>query len=168
MECKHVTELGQRFSNSTIAFLKAAKDNNSFFISYDPNTNPRCDYVREIAKENNINYTFVIGLPTTYDHKESIIENTEMLFIDTNHNRESVSEDVTLHSPRCTKYMAFHDVNRSHLGSFYHKGQGYESGEGMKLFLEPFLEENKHIWKVVHWVDNNNGLLILERINSQL
>lgn len=164
MECDSICELGQRFGNSTIAFLKAAKDNKSKFISYDPQTNPKCDYIVKIAQENNIDYTFIQGLPTTEDHKQSIIEDVDFLFIDTNHNFESISEDVTLHSPKCRKYMAFHDVKRDHPLTFWHKGQGYESGHGMKLFMEPFLENNKHIWKVVYWTDENNGLLILERI----
>lgn len=99
------------------------------------------------------------------NHKEteSLIEETELLFIDTNHHVDQITKEVTLHSPKVKKYMAFHDMSRK--GGFWHQGQGYDfGGGGMKLFMEPFMEQNKHIWKIAEWRDNNNGLLILERV----
>lgn len=164
-KCKHVTELGQRYGLSTIAFLKAAKDNNSTFHSYDPQSNSRMDYMNLIAKENNIDYKYFLSTAMNNEETESLIEETELLFIDTNHHVDQITKEVTLHSPKVKKYMAFHDMSRK--GGFWHQGQGYDfGGGGMKLFMEPFMEQNKHIWKVAEWRDNNNGLLILERINN--
>ncbi len=164
LKCKHVTELGQRYSNSTIALLKAAMDTNGKFISYDPQGNSRIDYVKMVAKENNIDYEFKLSTAMNHEETESLIEETEMLFIDTNHHDIQVGLETTLHSPKVRKYLAYHDMGRNGATCFWNKGQGYESGHGMKLFMEPFLENNKHIWKIVEWRDNNNGLLILERI----
>ncbi len=165
-KCKHVTELGLRYGNSTIAFLKAAKDNNSTFHSYDPQSNSRMDYIQQIADENNIDYKYFLSTAMNNEETESLIEETDMLFIDTNHHDVQLSKEVTLHSPKCKKYLAFHDMGRNGANCFWSKGQGYESGHGMKLFMEPFMENNKHIWRVVEWKDNNNGLLILERIGG--
>ena len=137
--CTHITELGTRFGNSTITFLHSAKNNGSRFVAYDPQTNEKIDYIKLLAKENNVDFEMNICMPFNDEHTESIIEETELLFIDTNHNYESIKEDVELHSPRTKRFMIMHDSV-----SFWERGQGYDNGGGgMKLFLEPFIENNK-------------------------
>ena len=83
-----------------------------------------------------------------------------MLFIDTNHHNIQMELELRLHSPKVRKYIAMHDTV-----SFWNKGQGFDNGGGgMKLAIEPFIENNRDKWKVVEDRKNNNGLMILERI----
>ncbi len=56
------------------------------------------------------------------------------------------------------KYIIFHDTF-----TFWEKGQGHESGGGLRYAIEPFLELNPQ-WKQIYRAENNNGLMILERI----
>lgn len=146
-KCDHVTELGTRFGNSAIAFL-AAKTKK--FITYDVAHNDRIDYLKKIAKWNDINFEIKIENPTS-------IEKTDLLFIDTNHHVEQCSLELKLHADNVNKYIIFHDTT-----TFWEKGQGHEQGGGLKYAIEPFLENHKE-WKEIYRAHNNNGLLILER-----
>lgn len=146
-KCKHITELGTRFGNSTVAFMAARPKK---FITYDVAYNPRIDYLKKIAADNEINFIFKLENPQS-------IEKTDLLFIDTDHHVEQCSKELGLHAKNVRKYLIFHDVV-----SFWEKGQGHESGGGLKYAIEPFMQLNPE-WKQVYRSEKNNGLLILER-----
>jgi hypothetical protein len=89
------------------------------------------------------------------------IEETDLLFIDTYHCYEQLKQELNLHSGKVRKYIVFHDTY-----TYGRKGENlsYQSFEGTKGILyaiEEFLEENKN-WEIVHDVDYNNGLIIIE------
>ncbi len=140
--CDHVTELGTRFGNSTVAFM-AAKPKK--FITYEVAHNVRLDYLN----------TF--GLVDIRLENPQEIEETDLLFIDTDHHVEQCSKELALHADRVRKYIIFHDVV-----SFWEKGQGHLSGGGLKYAIEPFISSHPE-WKQAARFENNNGLLILER-----
>lgn len=149
-KCTHITELGTRYGNSTIAFMSAHPRK---FISYDVTMNDRIEYLQMVAKDANINFEF---------RKENVeqieLEETDLLFIDTNHHAEQCSNELRLHADKARKYIAFHDTT-----SFWIRGQGFWTDEGgLKYAIEPFLENNPH-WQVDYRAENNNGLLILKR-----
>lgn len=146
-KCDHVTELGTRFGNSTIAFMAARPRK---FISYDVVYNEKIDYLKKISNDSGINFVFKLENPQS-------IEETDLLFIDTDHHVDQCSKELKLHADRVKKYLIFHDVV-----SFWEKGQGYESGGGLRYAIEPFMESHPE-WKQVYRAENNNGLLILER-----
>ncbi len=159
-KCKHITELGLRYGNSTVAFLKAARDTNSTFHSYDPQSNPRMAYIQQIADENNVDYKYFLSTAMNNEETESLIEETDLLFIDTNHHCIQMEKELRLHTPKVRRYVAFHD----HI-SFGYKGQSYDNGGcGILHAIDPFMENNKDKWKLVEKRDNNNGLMIIERI----
>lgn len=150
-KCTHITELGTRYGNSTIAFMAA---NPQKFISYDVTPNDRIEYLQMVAKDANINFEF------RNENVEQIeIEETDLLFIDTNHHDIQASNELRLHARKARKYIIFHDTE-----TFYLKGQGYEEGHGLKYAIEPFLENNKGVWEIAERHHNNNGLMILKRI----
>lgn len=146
-KCDHVTELGTRFGNSTVAFMAASP---RVFISYDVQYNPKIDFLKLIAKESDVNFIFKLENPTE-------IEETDLLFIDTNHNVESCSLELKLHADKVRKYLIFHDIIY-----FWEKGQGHEHGGGLRYAIEPFMREHPE-WRQIYRAENNNGLLILER-----
>lgn len=152
-QCLHITEFGTRYGNSTIAFMSACPRK---LISYDVTPNDRIEYLQMVAKDANINFEF------RNENVEQIeIEETDLLFIDTNHHDIQCSNELKLHSHKAKRYIIFHDTI-----SFWEDGQGYWKGEGhgLKYAIEPFLENNKDIWKIAERFENNNGLLVLERI----
>lgn len=146
-KCKHITELGTRYGNSTIAFMAARPEK---FITYDVQYNSKLDYLELVAKDNSINFEIRIENPQE-------IEQTDLLFIDTDHHVDQCSKELMLHADKVNKYLIFHDVV-----SFWEKGQGYEKGGGLKYAIEPFMASHPE-WKQVYRAENNNGLLILER-----
>jgi len=143
----HITELGTRFGNSTIAFMSVRPKK---FITYDVCHNEKIDYLIRVALDNNLNFHFKLENPQE-------IEETDLLFIDTDHHVDQCSKELKLHADKVKKYLIFHDVV-----SFWEKGQGYLSGGGLKYAIEPFMASHPE-WKQVYRAENNNGLLILER-----
>jgi hypothetical protein len=150
-QCTHITEMGTRYGNSTIAFMSSHPRN---FISYDVTPNDRIEYLQMAAKDANINFEF------RNENVEQIeIEETDLLFIDTNHHQEQCYNELKLHAHKARKFIIFHDVV-----SFWEDGQGYWKGEGhgLKYAIEPFLVSHPE-WQIAERFENNNGLLILKR-----
>lgn len=155
-QCPHITEMGTRYGNSTVAFMSAYPQK---FIAYDVTPNDRIEYLQMVAKDCNINFDFRL------ENVEQIeIEETDLLFIDTNHNSDQNEVEMRLHANKARKFIIFHDCE-----TFWEDGSGYWKGEGhgLRYSIEPFLEANPH-WVIKERFRNNNGLLILERIKQQL
>lgn len=150
-QCKHITELGTRWSNSTIAFMSARPE---YFISYDVQYNSRIEYLKKVAIDNNLSFDFRL------ENVEQIeLEPTDLLFIDTNHHMEQCSVELQLHADKAQKFIIFHDTT-----TFWEKGQGHEVGHGLRYAIEPFLETHPE-WVIAERFMNNNGLMILKRIS---
>ena len=146
-ECDHITELGTRYGNSDIAFMMARPKK---FISYDLQHNAKIDYLKLIASDNDVNAHFLLESVTQIE-----IEETDLLFIDTNHHAEQLEVELKLHADKARKYIIFHDTT-----TFWEHGQG--NGKGMKFAIEPFLSAHPE-WRILERFTNNNGLLILTR-----
>ena len=71
----------------------------------------------------------------------------DLLFIDTIHSYEQLSLELKIHSPHTTKYIIMHDTNVP----------------GMQQAIREFLIGNLD-WKVKEVFENNNGLVVLQRI----
>jgi hypothetical protein len=140
-KCEHITELGTRYGNSAIAFL-AAKPKK--FISYDVQHNNKIDYLR------------LLGADVRIENPQEI-EQTDLLFIDTDHHVEQCSKELALHADKVRKYLIFHDTTY-----FWEKGQGHDVGGGLRYAIEPFMASHPE-WQQLQKFTNNNGLLILHR-----
>jgi hypothetical protein len=151
-QCTHITEMGTRYGNSTIAFMSSHPRK---FISYDVTPNDRIEYLQIVARDANINFEF------RNENVEQIeIEETDLLFIDTNHHQEQCEVELRLHAHKARKFIIFHDTV-----SFGWDGQGYNKGEGHGLWhaINPFLGSHPE-WQISEEFENNNGLLILQRV----
>lgn len=157
-QCEHITELGVRYGNSTVAFMAARPKK---FIAYDLQYNDKMDYLKMIAKENGIDFELKIENPLKLEEDRSDLEETDLLFIDTNHHATQMREELRLHSPKARKFIIMHDTT-----TFYDRGAGDDHmDDGMKLAIEPFLADKSNGWVMKERFMNNNGLMILERIN---
>jgi len=158
LKCSHVTEMGVRYIVSTWAFV-AAKPKK--IISIDKihpikfNAGYQFDILLNECKKNNINFIFY-----EKDTNKIEIEETDLLFIDTLHNYEQLKNELKLHSSKVKKYICFHDVET------YGKRDEIGNGKGILLAIEEFLLNNINKWKIVEHKKNNNGLMILEKING--
>jgi len=149
LECDHITEFGVRYVVSTYALL-AGKPKK--MISYD--INPVNWIPIAIECVNHTDFTFIQG-----NTLEIEIEPTELLFIDTLHNYNQLSQELKLHGNKVSKYLIFHDTT-----SYELNGESYDGvpQEGIWKAIEEFMESNPH-WKLKERFFYNNGLTILKR-----
>ena len=109
---------------------------------------------QSLAKERGIDFTFVQA--DTLDPNFSI-EETDLLFIDTFHTYEHLSQELRLHGNKAKKYIVFHDTH-----TFGLKGEVDSDNKGLLTAIIEFMIENPH-WRFKIHKTNNNGLTVLER-----
>lgn len=153
-DCDHVTEMGVRTGLSSRAFLFAEPKR---YIAYDLHIDPSVNKLFEYCKSLGKNYEYIAA-----DVLEIEIEETDFLFIDTYHCYEQLSKELKLHSNKVKKYIAFHDTfTYGEVGENL-TSQAFSGTKGIMYAIKEFLEKNTN-WKIVHDVDYNNGLIIIER-----
>lgn len=160
--CKHITEFGVRWVVSTWSLL-ATQPNK--MISYDI-AHPgefgdygknSFDMLMNAVKEYNLNYNFIQN-----DTTKIIIDETDLLFIDTWHTYDQLICELRLHNNKVKKYIILHDTETfGEVGETLHNKQG--PYKGLNYAIKEFLNENKN-WDVEHVYKNNNGLTVLKRL----
>jgi hypothetical protein len=156
-ECDHITEMGVRWIVSTWVWLGCCPEK---LISYDI-INPEewgasVDEVKKIANYYDIDFQFHCADVLKVD-----IEETDLLFIDTEHVYDQLKQELKLHSNKVKKYIVFHDTT-----NFEWNGEDGKEGTGIWPAIEEFLEENKNIWRLKERFTNCSGLTIIERIKK--
>ena len=154
-ECDHITEMGVRTGSSTRAFLYADPKK---YIAYDLEINPKVDELFEHCKSIGKDYQYIQA-----DVLKIEIGETDLLFIDTYHCYEQLTQELKLHSDKVKKYIIFHDTHTYGRRGENLDFQSFSGTKGIMYAIEEFLEGNSN-WKIVHDVDYNNGLVIIERI----
>lgn len=147
-ECDTIVEMGVRSLVSTWAFLAGhSKRLTSIDIKHPNqylNHDPLSDLigVERMAKEAGIDFKFILG-----DTTQIVIDETDLLFIDTDHTQDQLRKELRLHSDKAKKVIILHDT------------------ESYKELWRPIGELlAKGQWKVKQHFPNNNGLTVLERI----
>jgi hypothetical protein len=154
-ECEHITEMGVRDGVSTRALLYADPKK---YVAYDLNINPKVNELFEYCKSIGKSYEYIQS-----DVLKIEIDETDLLFIDTYHCYEQLTQELKLHSSKVKKYIIFHDTYTYGRRGENLDYQNFSGTKGILYAIEEFLEENKN-WKIVHDVDYNNGLMIIERL----
>jgi hypothetical protein len=154
-ECDTIVELGVNEGISTTAFVSAKPKN---LYCYDYITpNPMLQDLMAICEEETVPLNF-----TQADSRKIEIPECDLLFIDTLHTYDQLAVELTLHGNRARKYIIMHDTE-----VFKFKGI-VEGSRGLKLAVDEFLTANISKWRLKEHYINNNGLTILERIDSKL
>ncbi|HEX5186514.1 MAG TPA: hypothetical protein VFV86_06450, partial [Nitrososphaeraceae archaeon] len=148
-ECEHITEMGVRSVVSTWAFLSGYPKK---LVSYDIEYHPNIELALIAAKEAGIQFDYILK-----NVLKTEIEETDFLFLDTWHCFSQVSQELTLHANKVRKYIGFHDTI-----SYRYHGEG-NGLEGIWRAIQEFLNTHSE-WKIKEEFENNNGLLIIERI----
>jgi hypothetical protein len=147
-ECETVIEMGVRTGVSTRAFLNTGVS----LISFDIVKNDEVEILFRLAKSKGKNAQYVID-----DVLKIEIQETDLLFIDTLHTYEQLSQELKLHGNKAQKYLAFHDTH-----TFGLSGEVGNDRRGLLPAIMEFLSSNPH-WKVKTHRTNNNGMTVLER-----
>jgi len=138
--CDHVTEMGVRTGVSTRALLVE----DCTVRSYDIELNQYVESLFEKAAS--------IGKDVKYIKANTLaleIEPTDMLFIDTEHTYQQLSQELRLHGNKARKFIAFHDTDQPF------------AGETLPAIME-FLANNRH-WHIRTHNMHSYGFTVLER-----
>ena len=164
-KCDHVTEFGTRWFVSTYAF---AMGNPSKLISYDvSNAQESYSLFESLLLKTDLNVFFDYVIK---DVLEVEIEETDLLFIDTDHSYSQLKSELKKHSGKVRKYIIIHDTELfAHKNSdeprypdkFWEIEPGDGGKEGILAALDEFLEKNSN-WKIEMHLSNCNGLTILK------
>jgi len=150
-KCDSVIELGVRSIVSTWAFL-AAKPKCMFSIDikrpseykdYDPN-GCNLELAEQLAEESGIDFSFIQA-----DTLQIELPEADLIFFDTLHTYDQLSQELRIHAPKARKYMIFHDTVT------------YKD-ELMPAIIN-FLLTDFSGWKIIEEFRNNNGLLVMEK-----
>jgi len=149
--CDHITEMGVRGVVSTWAFL-AGKPKKMVCLDIDD-----CEIqsVSTLAKKNGIEFEFIKG-----DSRLVDLEPTDLLFIDTDHNYECLSEELRVQGNKASKYIIMHDTSKFAADPLFNE---LTKGDAMFRAIVEFIVKNTE-WVLKKRFTNNNGLTILERI----
>lgn len=150
-QCKTVVELGVRTGVSTRAFLNCDVDLLSFDIKLDQEVQKLFDLARQQGK--NVRYIEDDVLNIT-------IDDVDLLFIDTVHTYDQLSQELKLHGNKAQKYLAFHDTY-----TFGLKGENGLDQRGLLTAIIEFVIDNPH-WQFKLHRTNNNGFTVLERMDK--
>lgn len=166
---EHITEMGVREVNTTWAFMWGLA-NSSYtrrrLVSYDLAYHPNIELAKTVAAENNVDFTFIQG-----NSIEVQIEQTNMLFIDTEHTYQHLHKELTLHSNNVTSCIFIHDTSGVYGAwedwPYNHPRRGelanHPTKYGMWAGVVDFLNENAS-WRLVERYEVGNGLTIIERV----
>ena len=161
-ECEHITEMGVRDVVSVYAFLHSTPKS---FIGYDLYTSNNINRAEKLAKAANIDFRFIQA-----NVLDVVIEQTDLLFIDTWHRYEQLKNELKLHASKVNKYLIFHDTTKfayidETLRPYIPKDLDQHSTEKRGLWpaIEEFLNNNPE-WGLKERFTNNNGLTILSRV----
>jgi predicted O-methyltransferase YrrM len=155
--CEHITEMGVRGVVSTWALLAARPKT---LIAIDIENCP-IEEIREAAKEVGINFKFIKD-DTIRESFE--IEETDFLFIDTWHVYPQLKKELSMHSSKVKKYIAFHDTQTY---GFVNERAFYSQPQGLQPAIKEFLQDNPE-WVVSSNYKHNNGVIVIKRTNENL
>ncbi len=138
-ECDTIVELGVRYCVSTWALLVGKpKKMVSIDIKHPNDFGGNLQEVYLAAMDENIDFQFVLG-----DSLKVEIPECDLLFIDTVHTYEQLSQELKKHGSKVRKYIILHDTILPEMQKAANEFEG---------------------WSTKEQFTNNNGLTILERI----
>ena len=175
-ECKSIIELGVRGVISSYALLYGLHNNNYSHKKLLLNDITKCninDFL-DISKNTDVEIKYIWG----DDLHINIEGKYDLTFIDTWHVYGQLKRELNKYSKITNKYIIMHNTtvdefigetirlkSNSQIQSINSGIPIEEINKGLWHAIEEFLENNKK-WKIKERYINNNGLTILEKINT--
>ena len=154
--------MGVRYVTSSYAFAHARPQK---LLCLDIDKNIHVESFIDLCKQENIDAEFVHASSLEYE----LTEDYDLLFIDTLHTYNQLSQELEKHHTKIKKYIIFHDTifwgnkNENPVDS----SDTGERGDNVGLVpaIRNFLKTHRE-WKEVCTYTNNNGLTIIERTDA--
>jgi hypothetical protein len=147
--CQSVTEFGVRDGQSTRALLASrALKVRSYDLYLDPNVSRLFIAAQTFADRD---AAYIQGNSLFID-----IDQTDLLFIDTDHKYSQLKKELEIHHSKVNKYLAFHDTHTY--------GTSCQEGKGLLPAIMEFIRDHKE-WVVNYHTTENNGFTVLEKIS---
>lgn len=163
-KCNSVVEFGSRGMHSSIAIINGMpKIINLYDINHPSRSGADLDLILSLAKKCKLDISF--NLKNVLD---VVIDETDMLFIDTWHSYQQLSKELELHVDKVKKYLIFHDttlfgdVDEKDWYNLKEKHTSSPTKQGLNTAIDEFLLKNLE-WKLLEKFVNNNGLTVLEK-----
>ena len=173
-ECNHITEVGVRWVESTFSLLMG-KPETLILIDIDHpkvhvnfNGLENFELACKLAKEQNTKIELKLANILDID-----IDETDLLFIDTEHSYLQLKHELLKHSIQAKKYIILHDtVTHAYVDSESYGRQHtlteIDSGDfekhGLMLAILEFIDTNEN-WELYEQITTGQGLIILKRNN---
>lgn len=151
--CEHVTEFGVRDGESTSALIGGCTGD---VHSYDIQRTPIVDFLEGIELPCR-SWTFHRG--STIDPSLGVSE-TDMLYVDTLHTYDHVSQELSLWGRKARRFIAFHDTFAC--GEFDVSGLNPKA-RGILPAIEEFIQKHPGDYETAYRTNASNGLWILKR-----
>jgi len=174
-ECVSIIELGVRGCISSWALVFGLLNNNKSTKKILLNDIEVCD-INELLLAIDNNTGISIECQWKNDLELDIVNNVDLVFIDTWHVYGQLKRELNKFSKVTNKYIIMHDTvvdgiyGETIRGNHDANKQSIESGipvceinMGLQLAIDEFLDNNKN-WILFEHYDNNNGLTVLKRI----
>lgn len=144
-QCHHVTEFGMRPAASTAALLAGGPN---VLVSYDRVRYCEADLYESVVGQQR--FRFCEGDSLSVD-----IEPTDLLFIDTRHTAEQLSQELVRHADRVNRWIVLHDTD-------IYGERGEDGGPGLLHAVRDFLQSHSD-WSIRESHAHQYGLMVLER-----
>lgn len=156
--CLHVTEFGSRFGASTKAFLASPVSLRAYDLTIHEPLMKLFKMARSVGKD----VEYIKG-----DTLNVLIDETDMLFIDTWHSNAQLRQELEFHGNKARKYLVFHDthtygVRDEQVDWASNPNRKAMPGQGLLPAIIDFVIANPH-WRFMAHRTNCNGLTVLER-----
>ncbi|HEY2250898.1 MAG TPA: class I SAM-dependent methyltransferase [Planctomycetaceae bacterium] len=160
-ESQSIVEIGTDAANSTVAFLAAEP---ARLTTIDIRPSPAAEALRPFIRD--IGTPAKARLYTDFrilqaDSLAIEIEACDLLFIDSKHTCEQLSQELRLHANKARRWIVLHDTVTFGM-------TGEDGGRGLAPALNEFLTLEFGRWRVVAEWRNNNGLTVLKRYKTAL
>jgi cephalosporin hydroxylase len=146
-KCKHVTEFGVHFGNSSSAFMLSG----AVLRSYDITPTSQAQQLFAEAAKLGIDATYTIASSMEVD-----INKTDLLFIDTHHTYKQITIELNRHWTKAGRFIVMHDTHA-------YAVRDDDGGPGIIPAVLEFLSKH-HEWRVYSHDWRCNGLTVLERV----
>jgi cephalosporin hydroxylase len=179
-ECQSIIECGVSEGNSSWGLFKGLCDNsyeNKTFVQCDLPTKD-CQYeatIKELCKMKNINHTFYRMSDLDIVFEDDV--RFDLTFIDTWHIYGQLKRELNKYAPITTKYILMHDTQvDGEVGESIRACSDMqeesrltgipveEIAKGLRYAIEEFLQNHPE-WRIDLVKHNNNGIVVLKRIN---
>ena len=147
-DCKTVVEFGVRSGVSTRAFLASDVE----LMSFDIVLHPKVHELFRTAQSQGKSVQYIKANVLDIE-----VEPMDLLFIDTLHTYEQLTQELALHGNKAKRYLAFHDTY-----TFGLQGEDGRDRRGLLTAIIEFQIKNPH-WRFRIHKTNNNGFTVLER-----